>query len=289
MREKRMIDSTSTRADTIRCWAVFAAGVSGILCLDRAPFLLRFAGVAGMGLGAVPYWWRRRAEGGGLASLAVAGAWITLGSYPAGMSFVPRVVWVALFAGLIVSPWLARTPRGGGRGRRAPMALLAVWVAFTPPARRFDTGNQHTDLARIAGELTSIEEAVAYVHETIERQKAPPTDTALDTLRRGRAHCGGMSNLLHALLREMGEEARIVHVRGDSPGHIHTLVEARVDGKRFLADPQENLFVPGGVEMLVTEAPGEEWPPVWRGMKKAYRHVPGQGYRPAGRVDRPDN
>jgi hypothetical protein len=87
-----------------------------------------------------------------------------------------------------------------------------------------------------------------------------------------------MSNLLHKLLLEMNYPARIVHLRGDRKGHIHTLVEVDIAGETFLADPQENFMAPMRVEDLIESHPQDFWPAVWTGMNSAYEFIPRKGY-----------
>nr|MDA3872390.1 hypothetical protein [Kiritimatiellia bacterium] len=220
-------------------------------------------------------WWRRRVVGAALVSGSVAAGWITLASYPAGVSLLP-VWWV--YGGLlllVLLPWkLRRCPRWLWLW---PLSLC-VWIVATPPARRYTVAMSHPEIQRRAATLADPAEAVAFVHSHVRRTPAPPTDSALDTLRRAEAHCGGMSNLLHALLVEMDYPANIIHLRSDKPGHIHTLVEVEIAGETFLADPQENRVDPLRAEQLIGMPPEESWPAVWKGMQRVYDYIPGRGY-----------
>lgn len=229
------------------------------------------AGAAGGGL-----WWRSRVEGAALVSGSVAAGWITLLSYPAGVSLLPMFLIYIGLMWLVLLPWKLRRCR--------PFwlwlwpAVLCVWIVATPPARRYSVAVSHPEIQQIAAGLADPEEAVAFVHSHVRRTPAPPTDTAVDTLRRAEAHCGGMSNLLHALLLEMDYPARIVHLIGEGKGDIHTLVEVEIAGETFLADPQVNRLDPLRAEQLIGMPPQDSWPGEWRGMKSVYDYVPRRGY-----------
>jgi hypothetical protein len=138
------------------------------------------------------------------------------------------------------------------------------------------------DFSMYAAELNDAREATLWVHERIERQRGPFTDTAQDTLRRGYATCGGMANVLDKVLRAQGYRSRIVHVEGEAG--IHTLVEymSMSDGQWLLADPQNRLMGKdwgraNGLTLVDPDA-AESLPECWQGFKTLYIYKPFRGY-----------
>ena len=244
-----------------------------------ASFEVRVAAVLACALLGGIAWLLRHPAGAGLCSAAVAAGWISLASYPAGVSLLPRSLIVIVLCAALVLPWTIRAPKKT-RGRLAYLfpIVLGLWMLYTPPARRYTARSNHPELLNLAAKLTGPEDAIRFVHENIERVKGPPTDTALDTLRRGQAHCGGMSGLLHNLLENMGHRSQIIHLRSGKRGHIHTLIEVRVEGVSYIGDPQENFWVRMDAEDFARGEIPEDAPTLWQGNWTVYRYTPGPGY-----------
>jgi hypothetical protein len=116
------------------------------------------------------------------------------------------------------------------------------------------------------------------VHQRLERRAGPPTDTAGDTLRRGFAHCGGLNNVLHKVLRAQGVDSRIIHVERGTGKVFHTLVEATVDGVSYLADAQVDAWIPLRAEDLLRSADRTDLPLAWRDYDRLYRYEVRRGY-----------
>ena len=178
-----------------------------------------------------------------ITATAAATAWIALLSYSGQVSRLPTLLLYGGFATAVLLPFaLARRLRAPIRYREyAVAAVLTVSIVLAPPARRFRGGATHPDVAALASRLKTPREMVHWVHRNVTWTPAPFTDTAVDTLHRREARCGGMANLLDKLLKASGFESRVVHFeRGTA---LHTLVEYCIPaaGTWVLADAQHNL------------------------------------------------
>lgn len=255
-----------------------AGVVAGVLLLERAPLWVRVAGIGLVLLVGAAGWCLRRFWGHVWLPAGITAAWVALGSFPATVSLFPMTpIYLLLVLGIGVGG-LFRLPPGKRGAARFYVLVLSVWVVSTPPARRYAVSAKHPALRAVVQELDSPSAAVRWVHEEIRREKGPPTDSAVDTLRRGYAHCGGMSNLLHKLLVEMGYPAEIVHAVGGDGRTIHTLVELPLGGVPHLADAQENVLLPVAAAELAGAGDRLDWPPPWRNLRTVYRYVPARGY-----------
>jgi len=247
--------------------------------VEMLPFSLRIAVVLAAGAAGAYGWVVRSSWGASLITSSIAAGWISLASYPAALSLWPQI---PVFSVLIAGVWLPhvwRRPVAPPVVRIIPM-ILGLWILFTPTARRYDVDALHPELIELAEDLTSPADLTRFVHEQIERRPAPPTDTALDTWRRKRGHCGAMSNLLHKLLLYRDWQASILHLKGDRGG-LHTLVWIQTETESMLADPQHNevrSLDPG--DLIQTSPPPDDWPKNWKGQTRAWIHKPGRGYIP---------
>ena len=209
------------------------------MLLTGVPISGRLACVFLLAASGLFFWSRRQPMGALLLSAAVLSGWVALASFPLVISKWDSGLLYALLSMALFLPWAFF---GCLRGAWSPGLVLWLTVALllmlnARPGRRFASGQENPALVRIASRFSSVEETTAYVHHTIKRRKGPPTDTALDTLRRGYGHCGAMNNLLHKLLLAQGYHARIIHLDGNN---LHTLVE--IDGD-WIADAQENVVL----------------------------------------------
>jgi hypothetical protein len=243
--------------------------------LPLLPMQARIASILALGaLG--PWLFLRKSDWGAwLPALAVASGWIALASYPLAPSKWPLPFLYAPLLAAMALPFLLR--------RTAPLfrlavAALAVAVLLTPPGRRFAGGENDPGIRALAAAAAGPREAVALVHQRLERRAGPPTDTAADTLRRGYAHCGGINNVLHKVLLAQGVDSRIVHVERQNGKIFHTLVEATVEGVSFLADAQEDAWIPLRAEDLLRSADRTDLPLAWRGYESLYRYDVRRGY-----------
>ncbi|GEM_PF-4393033 len=246
--------------------------------VEMLPFPLRVVIVLTAGAAGAVGWIRKSSWGASLMTSATATGWIAVASYPAELSLWPQIpVYGVLLAG-IWGPHLIRRPEALAVVRIIPM-VLGLWVLFTPTARRYDVDALHPELLRVADHLSTPEELTQYVHDQIERGPSPPTDTALDTWRRKRGYCGGMSNLLHKLMLYQHLDASILHLKGE-PDRLHTLIWFQDEGESWLADPQHNVVKKLSPDDLLTDTPPEDWPKNWKGQSRMWVHKAGRGYLP---------
>jgi transglutaminase-like putative cysteine protease len=216
--------------------------------------------------------------------------WVAIASYSAQVSICPTIL-IYTVCGLVAAGPLVltlcwcrpvRQDAEAVRVRALLLVMVVVSMMCARPARRFAGGEGCPAIRDVSVTTREARAATAWVHHHIASEAAPFTDTALDTLNRGFAHCGGMANLLDKILKASGIESRIVHFEN---GHrIHTLVEYREGTASWLlADPQNNIL---GVDYgnvsgwaLLTRPPLAEPPASWNGYLKLYIYFPRDGYR----------
>ena len=261
------------------CLAPLPARLGGVLaaCLLGIGLLLGARRVRNGWLGA---WW---------GMVAVAALWIALASFSAELSkhigLVALLFLLALAvppaAGVLWNRWRRRTPA------RPPVVLyglgavlLGMAVLGARPARRYEMPRRMEEIQRV-GSRQNVRGSLQWVARTIERERAPFTDNARDTLLRGRARCGGMANLMHKLILVQDVEARIVHFADET--RIHTLVEFRDprSGQWTLSDPDKQLFGPdwhgiSGRDAVLRQ--DQRAPEDWQDYRRLYIYVEGRGY-----------
>jgi hypothetical protein len=222
--------------------------------------------------------------------MVAATMWIAMGSYSAQISIVPTL-WIYVVCGMAVAtpsvaalsmPRTRRRERGRMMGRSLLLTAVLVSLLLARPGRRFSGGHTSDCIVATANQVDDAREAVAWVHTHIAREASPFTDTAVDTMKRGTARCGGMANLLDKIFKAKGVTSRIVHLEGDKG--IHTLVEYRhPDGMWTLADPQENTVGSehGGIsgrDLLLPGGPPRGIPLSWQGHSRLYIYGYLSGY-----------
>jgi len=269
----------------------YAAGIGVPWVLSGARLYVRlyavlFIGLLGLMFMVVGARKKPRGEplpaGGWILAVACTTAWVALASFSAELSKLPLgLVYGLLAAAVIMPPALAVLLVPRPRRLDCPPQFLVVCVLalivsnhVARPARRYETPRNMVAIEEVADTL-DVRGCVAWVHENIRREKSPPTDDAVQTLRRGTAHCGGMANLLHKMLFARGVPARIVHFSGG--GDIHTLVEYREGERWMLADPQNNVVgTVSGEDAVIEGSP--DAPEIWQGFDRLYIYEPGRGY-----------
>ena len=278
-------------------YVLFAAGfgVPWILCW--APYRARLVVIPVLGVIGLILWFtglRKRSQGGmkavagaWLISIAGASLWIALASFSAEISKVPTTwLYIVVLTTIGILPlWTCLVAPCASCSR---LLLLAFTIALEAsvfqvrPARRYETPRNTSAIHEVAAPLQGVGACVRWVHEHVDRRRAPFTDDALDTLRRREAHCGGMANLLHKMLETKDIPARIVHF--SVRDNIHTLVEYRdaSNGRWILADPQNNILGTdwqGVAGWDVVRLNGERLlPDEWRDFDTLYVYEPGRGY-----------
>ena len=210
-----------------------------------------------------------------LIALSVASGWIALASFPLTFSKWPLLL---LYPPLLILMGLPLLFRPVPDVFRLACGLMAAAVLLTPPGRRFSGGGNHPHIQALADTADGPRGAVSLVHQLVERRPGPPTDTAVDTLHRRHGHCGGINNVLHKVLLAQGVDCHIIHVERMDGADAHTLVEVKVNGTNYLADAQEDVFLPAKAEDLLQSVAREDFPPAWQNYDFLYRYSPRRGY-----------
>lgn len=289
---------------TLRYPLFLLAGLLGPWILSLLPFPVRVAGIflgalaaALLAAAAARLSRHRRLLLFGAAwacSVTLSAFWIAIASFSAQVSILTPLPLYLLAGTGAVLPLLLFLRLGagtatGGTGRTATLVLAVLFlgsVLLAAPGRRYEGGEETPEIRQVASSLADVREALSWVHEHVTWERAPFTDRAGDTLSRGEATCGGMSNLLDKILKAMKIPSRIVHL--EQGKRIHTLVEYRKDppGRWVLADPQENLLGDdyGGISgyEAVFGKPGGDLPKRWKGHADLFIYRQGRGYRRVG-------
>ena len=301
LRDRRRADSVRYMFDFLAialvCWVPWA--ITGLPLAARVACVLT-AGLLGLFFWIWGLWrgWRSisPAKAPRYVSVAektlvgvAATLWIAIASYSAQVSICPTILIYTICGLGVAGPLVltlcccrpARQDAGAMRVRALLWVMVVVSMMCARPGRRFSGGEDRPAICDVARTTGDARAAAAWVHGHISREAAPFTDTAIDTLNRGFAHCGGMANLLDKILKASGIESRIVHIEN---GHrIHTLVEYREGTAAWiLADPQDNILGADHGNMsgwaLVTQSSLAEPPASWNGYLKLYIYSPRDGY-----------
>jgi len=279
---------------------LLSAGLATPWVLSFAPFAVRASLASGLLVAGLFCWTAGAAQtekryllsaGTWLVAISVASLCVSIFSYSAQVSLLtPPLLYSLVGAGILLPFFMGRIILRRGGAVPAGRVLLPVFLVlvtgstfFASPARRYMRGEKSHRLAEIDLDTRGVREAVSWVHENIAYEKAPFTDTAIDTLLRGKAKCGGMANLLDKMLKRKGLESRIIHLEGK--GKMHTLVEYRAPGssKWVLADPQNNVLGEdlgglSGYDLLKADL-AKSRPRHLKGFTRLYHYAPGWGYR----------
>jgi hypothetical protein len=216
--------------------------------------------------------------------------WVSVLSYSAQVSILPTVLIYGACLVSVVVPLgfmeLFVGLKGGrpfrlGHGTWVLVVLVFVSMLCARPGRRFYGGAEAASIVEVAATLATPREAVSWVHSCIVREKAPFTDSAVNTLERRKAKCGGQANVLDKILSAAGIQSRIVHLEDGK--RIHTLVEYREVGGRWrLADPQHDIVLDDEAAVsgwdVLTKVDVGGIPVPWRGYSKLYIYEAWGGY-----------
>jgi SAM-dependent methyltransferase len=105
------------------------------------------------------------------------------------------------------------------------------------------------------GAVTQVErarEAMAWLYERLDPSTHQSSSDPIEVIAGGVAYCYGYAVALHELLRREEIECRVVHMeatdhprgRGARLADTHVVVEARLDGRRWLLDAMAGTLVP---------------------------------------------